>query len=48
MVQTFSNTKDGQKNIQPNFKIGEFACKDGTDKIVLETDLPLYLQLARN
>lgn len=48
MVKTFSNSKDGNKNIQPNFKIREFACKDGSDKILLETDIPLYLQLARN
>ena len=35
-VVTYSKAKDGEKNISENFKVKEFACKDGTDKILID------------
>ena len=36
-VQTYSKAKDGQKQLSENFKVKEFACKDGSDKILIDT-----------
>ena len=35
-VQQFSKSRDGQKPISENFKVKEFACKDGSDKILID------------
>lgn len=35
-VQQFSKSRDGAKPISENFKIKEFACKDGSDKILID------------
>lgn len=35
-------------SLAPNFKIKEFACKDGSDKILIDNDLSLLLQYIRN
>ena len=35
-VQQFSKSRDGAKQLSENFKIKEFACKDGTDKILVD------------
>lgn len=48
MVITFSKKAVGDTKIAPNFKISEFACKDGTDEIKVDTDLVVILQQIRD
>ncbi len=48
-VKTYSLSKDGNQNISPNFKVKEFRCKDGSDKILIDTDfIQNYLQKIRD
>lgn len=44
----YSLYKDGNKKVSANFKVREFACKDGTDKIVIDEKLVDLLQKIRN
>ena len=37
-VKEFSLKKDGNKYISRNFKVSEFRCKDGSDKILIDVD----------
>lgn len=46
-VKTYSKSVDGSKNISKNFKVREFACKDGSDAIKIDELLASYLQKAR-
>ncbi|MDD4794994.1 MAG: D-Ala-D-Ala carboxypeptidase family metallohydrolase [Bacilli bacterium] len=39
MIKTYSLKKDGNISLSAHFKIREFACKDGSDKILIDTDL---------
>ena len=48
MVLTFSKKLVGSQKIAPNFKISEFACKDGSDEILIDTDLVVILQQIRD
>lgn len=43
----YSLKNDGEKKITPNFKIKEFACKDSSDKIIIEEKLIEIIQQAR-
>lgn len=45
---TYSYSKDGNKQISKNFKVKEFRCKDGTDKIEIDMGLVNILQMIRN
>lgn len=46
---TFSKKKDGDISISKNFKVREFACKDGSDIVVIDVDFVRnYLQNIRN
>ena len=47
-VKTYSLKKDGQKRLQPNFRVYEFACQDGSDKILIDLKLVEYLQKLRD
>lgn len=47
-VKTYSLQKDGNKKLSNNFKVREFACKDGSDKILIDSDLVELLQKIRN
>lgn len=38
-VQTFSKSRDGNKQLSENFKVKEFACKDGSDIILIDKNL---------
>ena len=44
MVKTYSLKSDGETLISTNFKVKEFACKDGTDKILIDIELVNILQ----
>lgn len=48
MVKTYSKKKDGQKKLQPNFRVGEFASQCGEDKILIDDVLVAYLQKLRD
>lgn len=37
-VREFSLTADGETQISANFKVSEFRCKDGSDKILIDVD----------
>ena len=47
-VQEFSKAKDGEKQLSKNFKVKEFACHDGTDKILIDLDMIAILQTIRD
>lgn len=47
-VKTYSLKKDGNKKLSTNFKVKEFACKDGSDKVLVDTDLVTLLQKIRD
>ena len=47
MVKTYSKQKDGPKQLTPHFRVEEFACKDGTDKILIDEALPVLLEQMR-
>lgn len=38
MVKECSLSRDGEMKISENFKVKEFRCKDGSDKILIDTD----------
>ena len=38
-VKTYSLKKDGEKFLSEHFQVKEFKCKDGTDKILINTNL---------
>lgn len=39
MVKTYSKARDGKRKLSRNFTISEFACKDGTDTILIDVDV---------
>lgn len=47
-VKTYSKKQDGNTYLTPNFKVREFACKDGTDKILIDLELLSVIQLVRD
>lgn len=47
-VLEYSRQKDGNLSLSGNFKVKEFACKDGSDKILIDVDFVRnYLQKIR-
>jgi uncharacterized protein YcbK (DUF882 family) len=48
MIKAYSLKKDGNKKLSTNFKVREFACKDGSDPIFIDSDLVNVLQKIRN
>ena len=48
VVYAYSKSKDGEVKISNNFKVKEFACKDGSDVIFIAPDLVDILQKIRN
>lgn len=47
-VDRYSKKADGNKYIRPNFQVKEFACKDGSDTILLCEETVEILQAIRN
>ena len=48
MVKTYSLKKDGDKQLSKNFKVREFYCHDGSDKVLIDTELVEILQSIRD
>lgn len=46
-VKTYSLKKDGEKFLSAHFQVKEFRCKDGSDKILINTDLIDILEKLR-
>lgn len=44
----YSLSKDGQKEFSPNFKVSEFACKDGSDVVLINPYLIELLEKIRS
>ena len=47
-VKTYSRQKDGTTKLSTNFVVKEFACKDGSDYILIDTELVEVLQKIRD
>ena len=47
-VVEYSLKEDGEKNLSENFKVKEFRCKDGSDKILISGELVEILQKIRS
>ncbi len=47
-ICTYSLKKERNKQLSKNFKLYEFACKDGSDKVVLNCELVELLQKIRD
>lgn len=47
MLRTYSLKADGDKNLTAHFKVKEFACKDGSDCILIDDRLPIVLEYIR-
>lgn len=47
-VKTYSLKNDGNKKLSDNFIVSEFRCKDGSDEILIDTELVNILQKVRN
>jgi uncharacterized protein YcbK (DUF882 family) len=48
IVETYSLRKDGRVKLSPNFSVREFACKDGSDEILIAPELVRLLQAVRD
>ena len=44
MIKEFSLKNSGDMNLSANFKVKEFACRDGSDKVLIDVDLVAKLQ----
>lgn len=47
-VNAYSRDKDGGKQLTKNFKVREFACRDGSDTIFISMELAEILQKIRD
>jgi hypothetical protein len=47
-INAYSKAKDGGKKLSTNFKVSEFACKDGSDAILVAPRLVMVLQSIRS
>ena len=48
MVNTYSLRTHKSVRLAANFTVGEFACKDGSDKVLVDSSLATVLQKIRN
>ncbi len=46
-IRTYSRSKEGQLKLSTNFAVREFACKDGSDKVLIDLDLLPALEAIR-
>ncbi len=47
-IKTYSKRKDGNISLSTNFKVKEFACKDGSDTIKIDLEMLPILQKIRD
>jgi hypothetical protein len=46
-VKVYSKARDKENHITPHFSVGEFACHDGSDKILVDDNLTHVLEAIR-
>ena len=46
-IQVYSLSKEGYKQLTPNFRVREFRCRDGSDPIFVDEELVALLQQIR-
>lgn len=44
MINAYSRKKDGSTHLSTDFTVQEFACKDGSDPVFIDTELVALLQ----
>ena len=47
-INAYSKKTDGAKKLSTNFKVSEFACKDGSDAVLVAPRLVMVLQSSRS
>lgn len=47
-IEVYSLAKDGSKKLSANFTVKEFACRDGSDPVFVDTELVALLQAIRD
>ena len=47
-LEAYSRTKDGGTPLSPNFRVREFACRDGSDPVFIDSALVDLLQRIRD
>ena len=47
-INAYSKAKEGSKKLSSNFKVSEFACKDGSDAVLVAPRLVMVLQSIRS
>lgn len=47
-INGYSKVKDGSKKLSSNFKVSEFACRDGSDAVLVAPRLVMVLQTIRD
>ena len=47
-INAYSKKKDGEKKLSSNFRVREFACKDGSDAVLVAPRLVMVLQSIRD
>ena len=48
MLEAWSRTRDGTRKLSTNFTVAEFACKDGSDPVFVDSSLAALLQKIRD
>ena len=48
MLNVYSRTRDGETLLSRSFRAKEFACKDGTDPLFVDSELVQVLQAIRD
>ena len=48
MLEVFSLAKEGNKRLSANFTVPEFRCRDGSDPVLVDTELVQMLQSVRD
>ena len=48
MIKEYSLKRNGELFLSKNFKVKEFACRDGSDKLLIDTDLVDKIQGLRD
>lgn len=48
MLEVYSRAKDGSKKLSANFTVKEFACRDDSDPVFIDSNLVALLQAIRD
>ena len=46
MLEAWSRTRDGTRKLSANFTVAEFACKDGSDPVFVDSSLAALLPVS--